>query len=677
MYRLFLVAIFTFAVHFQVFSTDTVWEKYASVFRSHSDMPSALPKLRIGVVYMNAPYIQVNDSSHEGFAMDVVEKVMSISGYQYIYKVDCYDNLMEGLMSDSLDIVFGCPQADPLWSQLLYSIPYEDIGYKVGKLHGASTNTEKYSEHSIAICREDKISSDIISTYFPNSKLVYHESLDEATRALYDGACDLLVCKESVDVANNIGNHRIDFSHGVLNTHTHLSACVKIEDYKLMQTINCAFVLMQDNLFIQDLRRNWFGDEDKLSAEYVVVQRNLTIAIGFCVVLITALLIIFVWAIYITYTSGKKKKYMLGLFNKIPVPLYILRKRRKKIVYEYINDVAKEEQFASRHDCTEEQAALHHKRLMTAYNMAHDTGETVSFVDRRKPVSPFSVYVNSVDFDSEKCGVKTVVNNEELLVLKEEAERNDQLVDDFLANISHEVRTPLNSILGFSQLLPELPVEDRQEALEIVEEKSLQLNKLINDILLLAKLETKDLEVNPAPCVLCSWMYDLLEEYKESISGDKPIDIIFDNSSCKCAINIDKQLLGVLLTSLIENAIKFTDKGEIHVGYLCVSTNVVIYVKDTGIGMSQEECDSIFERFTKVNTFTQGTGLGMPIALAISRLLNGYLGVYSKKDEGSTFYFCYSNVLPKPVQCKMYSFSKLEKIENAKWVDDFSINQLK
>lgn len=678
MYRLLLITILTFVIHCRVFSQNTIGRNSACFDSSQLNTLVTKGEIKVGVVSMNPPYIKENGDRHDGFVMDVIEKVMNLSGYEYEYHVDTYSTLMKELMCDSLDIVFGCTQSDPLWSQLLYSIPYEDVKYKVGKLHDSDTDTQKFTVHTIALCEEDRISSDIIFSYFPNSKQVFYSSLDKAAYAVYQGQCDLIVCKESVIVPNDtISQQVIDFSHTRLDTNTHLSACVKIKDHMLMRDVNGTLVALQDKLLIQVLRRNWFGDKNELTSEYLSVQRYLRVAIVVCAILFFALFVVFVWVIYVTYMRGRKKSYMLRLFNKIPVPLYILRKRRKKIIYEYVNDVAKEEKFASRHYCTAEQSSRHNKRLLKAYDLAMTTNDIISFVDRRKPSSPFSVYVNSAEFDEAPCGVKTVVNNEELLVLKEEAEQNDRHVDEFLANISHEVRTPLNSILGFSQMLPELPPEERQEALSIVEEKSIQLNKLINDILLLAKLETMDIEVNPVPCKLYDWIPCLLEEYTKSMYGDKPVDIIFDNSMCQCTMPVDKGLVSVLLDNLIQNAIKFTHEGEIHVGYLCVSRHLVFYVKDTGIGMSKEECDNIFHRFTKVNTFTQGTGLGVPIALAISRLMNGYLGVHSIKGEGTTFYFMYSNALPKSVQCMKYRFSKLHKIEEATWVDDFSIDQLK
>lgn len=222
----------------------------------------------------------------------------------------------------------------------------------------------------------------------------------------------------------------------------------------------------------------------------------------------------------------------------------------------------------------------------------------------------------------------------------EKAEQANQLKSAFLANMSHEIRTPLNAIVGFSNMLPhtEDPVEMREYA-DIIETNTDLLLQLINDILDLSKIEAGTFDFYPSSIDV----NQTLEEIEQSMRlrlKNSDVTLAFTERLPGCLFYIDKNRLIQLLANFVNNAIKFTQTGTICMGYRMTDTDTIyFYVSDTGCGMSNEQCEHVFERFVKYNPFIQGTGLGLSICRTIVERLGGKIGVDSEKGKGSTFWF--------------------------------------
>lgn len=222
----------------------------------------------------------------------------------------------------------------------------------------------------------------------------------------------------------------------------------------------------------------------------------------------------------------------------------------------------------------------------------------------------------------------------------EKAEQANQLKSAFLANMSHEIRTPLNAIVGFSNMLPhtEDPVEMREYA-DIIETNTDLLLQLINDILDLSKIEAGTFDFYPSSIDV----NQTLEEIEQSMRlrlKNSDVTLAFTERLPGCLFYIDKNRLIQLLANFVNNAIKFIQTGTICMGYRMTDTDTIyFYVSDTGCGMSNEQCEHVFERFVKYNPFIQGTGLGLSICRTIVERLGGKIGVDSEEGKGSTFWF--------------------------------------
>ena len=220
------------------------------------------------------------------------------------------------------------------------------------------------------------------------------------------------------------------------------------------------------------------------------------------------------------------------------------------------------------------------------------------------------------------------------------AEEANQLKSAFLGNMSHEIRTPLNAIVGFSNLLS--MVEDKEEMLEyagIIETNTELLLQLINDILDMSKIESGMYDFHVTQVDANQLMSEVEQVARLRIRTDE-VSLSFAERLPQCVFHTDKNRLIQVLTNLVVNAIKFTSQGEIQIGYRLQDAHTLyFYVSDTGCGMSVEQCEHVFERFVKYNTFIQGTGLGLSICKMIIEKLGGEIGVQSESGKGSVFWF--------------------------------------
>lgn len=236
----------------------------------------------------------------------------------------------------------------------------------------------------------------------------------------------------------------------------------------------------------------------------------------------------------------------------------------------------------------------------------------------------------------------------ELYHAKRDAEQANQETKEFLSNINHEIRTPLNSIVGFSGYLAlSDDEEENKEYASMIATNNVLLTNLIDDIIALSMIDSGRV-VFEHDKVNLNLIFNDWARYCESLLQDKDIAIYCEVPNEETCIYIDFRYFSRLMMNLLTNAIKFTDKGSIRFGYRIQEDNWYFYVKDSGCGIKEEELKVIFKRFTKLNTFAQGTGLGLALCKSIVEHLGGRIGVKSEPHKGSMFWF----TLPKDtIEC--------------------------
>lgn len=231
---------------------------------------------------------------------------------------------------------------------------------------------------------------------------------------------------------------------------------------------------------------------------------------------------------------------------------------------------------------------------------------------------------------------------------KEKAEESDRLKSAFLANMSHEIRTPMNAIMGFSNLLvnPRIDEKSKKEMVVHINDNINALLQLIENIITISKIESGELKVNIRKVDLQKILKNIYVDFDSRLemSSTDAIKFVLENNSNSQNIELmtDESHLITIIKNLLDNAFKFTEKGEVSFGYHIDKDQVTIYVKDSGIGLSTEQKVKIFKSFTKAELSKQklyrGAGLGLSICKNLVENLGGNIWVKSEIDIGSTFY---------------------------------------
>ena len=251
---------------------------------------------------------------------------------------------------------------------------------------------------------------------------------------------------------------------------------------------------------------------------------------------------------------------------------------------------------------------------------------------------PFAHIAVSMDI------TEMIRNRKELMKAKEKAEETNRLKTAILNNMSHEIRTPMNAIMGFSSLMAEANTAEKNEYAEIILKSSNQLLSVIDEVILLSRLQSEKMGVSNAgvsPAESVKDVYSMFSFQKIK----KGIDLITNipEKYKNLIILSDANKIRQVLINLISNAIKFTQEGRIEIGFDLLDGQVEYYVQDTGIGISEDEQQKIFDTFYRgeqaISSTIGGTGLGLSISKELVELLGGTIGVTSKPNKGSRFYF--------------------------------------
>lgn len=237
-------------------------------------------------------------------------------------------------------------------------------------------------------------------------------------------------------------------------------------------------------------------------------------------------------------------------------------------------------------------------------------------------------------------------------VLKEQVLRSKNTRMTIFTNLSHEIRNPLNGILGFSELLntTEVSVEEQKLYATAITESSRALLSIINDVFVIARIEADSMKSYPVSVDLNDVIFDLYAEYKQKADA-KQLNLFLDNLiSEQFKVITDPDIVKKILKKLLDNAIKFTKYGWIKMKYTDEGEYIHFIVEDTGIGIPENLWSNLFDRFITEEVSKSrnigGTGLDLSLCNGLVRLLGGKIWYESKGTEGSIFHFTVSNQLP-------------------------------
>jgi two-component system, sensor histidine kinase and response regulator len=238
-----------------------------------------------------------------------------------------------------------------------------------------------------------------------------------------------------------------------------------------------------------------------------------------------------------------------------------------------------------------------------------------------------------------------LTNNQLQLALKK-AEAANKLKESFINNISHEIRTPLNGIIGFAHLMADESVSTEEKTMyaEIIQESSTRLINTITSFIDISLLNSGNIEISESDFLPEVLLFEIFDKYKSDFSV-KNIHFQYDTSNIpeNLMISADENLVGKVLEKLVENALKFTSEGQVITGADLENNEIVFFVKDTGVGISDEFKNRIFKGFNQENEELtrgfEGVGLGLGISKGLVDLMGGKIWYNSTKGKGSEFYF--------------------------------------
>ena len=261
-------------------------------------------------------------------------------------------------------------------------------------------------------------------------------------------------------------------------------------------------------------------------------------------------------------------------------------------------------------------------------------GEMYATVDQRDINGrPVTIVGTSMNIDRQKDIERALIE------ARNKAEESDRLKSAFLANISHEIRTPLNAIVGFSDVLSMAQSEEeRTQLVNLIKQNNAQLLRLFDDMVNMSKLDAGGDAVKKEHFDLKTLLVELADRYQPEYDK-KGIVLQTSVQDTDLQLYTDRGRLREILNQYLNNALKFTEKGSVTIGYELRGEHVRLWVRDTGKGIPAEHCNEhLFERFFKVDEFIAGTGLGLSICRSLARTLGGTVGVQSKEGAGSLFW---------------------------------------
>ena len=308
------------------------------------------------------------------------------------------------------------------------------------------------------------------------------------------------------------------------------------------------------------------------------------------------------------------------------------------------------------------------KSIYDFYSDADERSALVSKIEKEGIVSDFEIMLKNADgslipcslssrifFDTQGRPEKIIGSvrditdrknvTEALKLAKEKAEESDRLKTEFLNNISHEVRTPLNGILGFAEIVfqHELTVEEKKESYAMLLESSDRLLNTITNYMDISLITSGNMSVHNKDFFPSIFLGKIFNNY-ESVCSNRKLDFFLDipGQSDDFSINSDPEIVQKILSHFLNNAVKFTEKGSIHFGFNRDEEQLEFFVKDSGIGIGLNSFNNIFDRFAKEDhgshRVTEGSGLGLSIAKGMSELIGGKIRVESELGIGSCFF---------------------------------------
>lgn len=664
------------------------------IFQSYAQFDSTRV-YKIGADYAYYPYEYINEFHEpDGFDIDIIRAITSEIGIQIEIESGNWFSVKKKLEDGDIDMVAGMYYLPDRAEKVNFSMPFIIITHSIFAKEGdywQSLKDVKDNENIKVVVENSSILHKYLTTAgISSTRILPVENQLDALKILSEtpNTCALLPELQGKYIAKK---------HGFKDIHTvglpilprEYSVAVNKSDTMLLNRVNDAITSIHKNGTYNRIYNKWFGDfQDNENKLISLSLFEIILIVGIVVIFILYIFNLLKWRNKLKSkeieleTETLEKDY---LNNKLLKNENILRKITENTPYPisiinaegffiYVNRIFEDEIGYTRKEIynldkwfkllfsTDKEQQYVKTQLEKVFEDINENNQQINTINSVK-VQPrsgeniiYRLRVISLDdgqilFFYENI-TEQIDYQEKLTDAKRKAESADKLKSSFLANISHEIRTPMNAILGFSSLLTEsdLSSDDKNTYSSLVKKNGNVLMMLIQDIIDFSKIEAGKLSIFPQIVSVVDLMNDAYHVIKEDfgIKIPEPIQFIYklpeDSEINSLFIRVDPNRFSQILSNLLTNAFKYTDKGRVEFSLEKLpNSKIRISIRDTGIGIKKEHHSLIFNRFSRVESrdvqLRGGTGLGLAIAYQILKLFGTELRMESEEGKGSLFYF--------------------------------------
>ncbi|HFQ61811.1 MAG TPA: transporter substrate-binding domain-containing protein [Epsilonproteobacteria bacterium] len=623
-------------------------------------------QVSVGVDTSWEPFDFINDKGkHDGMSEDYLRLISQITGLDFsIAQYQKWTEVLAAAKSKHLDMIAALTPSDKRSEYLNFTDPYMKYAFVLATADNNNFfyDISDFNGKRVGVVKS-YITEEIIKEKYPQINVIKYDNLttllnglaNNEVDAIFDNAVSLAYHIKEEGYANfrmlTIGEEKRSITMGV-----------RKDKVLLLSILNKALKSISSEEK-QKIRDKWVSFQYDKTMDYSLVYKILGIFLLF-------VLGTFYWYRKLMEEAKKRKEseaQMRMLIDNIPLNV---------IVSGYDGSVFSANAFALQTFSIAPEDIYSHN-VMEFYTDTLEREDIIETIKKEGKVSNRIVKFRRLDssemdimisiipivYDGEKALLSIMVDLTERIGMEEDLRKAKEIADsanksksEFLANMSHEIRTPMNAIIGFTELLNEEIKETRLKGyVKTIKNAGYTLLTLINDILDLSKIEAGKLEIRKHATNLYDLSEEVLSIFIMSVR-DKDVDLILDiDSNLPKSILIDDVRLRQILVNLIGNAVKFTDEGYIKLKISACNVDdhlskldLEIIVEDTGIGISENQLENIFQSFEQQEGQDSrkfgGTGLGLSISKRLTEMMGGKVSVKSIKSKGSKFFLYFSNV---------------------------------
>ena len=607
--------------------------------------------LKIGICVDNRPYGYLDaQAKPQGYNVDYSVALMEELGMSYTLQMDTKKELLEQLDKGTIDLIFGYVMTRDYMEKYAFTFPYQTLHYVMVTRYKSAYNQVADLHNKEVVTSQSGIGDYLLplidSTFQVRKAFSTQRGLDLLLEGRYDALFGNEVIVRDYLEALGVKQQLRMFDAHLLPLR--YAAITRLNNTALIDFLNEGLFQLKLRKTDEKINNKWFNDiDDKTSIKDLYLHWSTSVLL---IALLALLVSLFAKAIREYRRKLSYTRYVRMVIENVPFSMiiqdvthvldnpfagemiYVSRRYR-----ELYNPYSVEERMTYMTPATIEQLKEDYEAVVKGMQPFKHY-RCVELVDGRK--FHLMIYMELIPFQKKYYILTTSLDVHEIILAQEKAKQADRAKYDFLLSISHQVRTPLNSILGFSQLLPELedPVE-RKEYLKIISEKNQELSKLLTDILLLSKIESVSFRGIRKRLDISAFLEERKAFFAKDVAANPEIDFQVDKLYEYAYSKIYGPLLQHVVDNFLSNAIKNTTTGFIRIGYIYYHGESIIYCHDSGCGMAREDLSTIFDRFEKIDVLAKGTGLGLTICKTVAKLEDAKIGVVSTLGVGSLFWF--------------------------------------